>query len=144
MGTLKLHPYWGLFLLNCVKNVSHRKTRTAWVPFCLSISISWSKSCLGIAVLHIKPFSQRSSFFFINVTRCDAARKALEPAAHSSGLTGSRCLASEASYWPVFMFLSTFLFTSSTCLPCCGRLLAPCRYSWSPEQQWPGPVGDRN
>lgn len=33
------------------------------------------------------------------------------------------------------MFLSTFLFTSSTCLPCCGRLCAGCLYSWSREQR---------
>ncbi len=60
-------------------------------------------------------------------------KKAQEPDAHPSGLTGSRCLASEASCWLVFMFLCTFLFTSSTCLPCCGHLCAGCLYSWSWE-----------
>lgn len=53
--------------------------------------------------------------------------------AHPSGITTSRCL---TSYWAVFMFLSTFLFTSSTCLPCCGCLWAECRCSWTREG-WP-------
>lgn len=69
-------------------------------------------------------------------------REALEPNAHSSGLTRSRCLASEASYWPVFMFFSTFLFTSSTCLPCCGCSWAECLCSWSRSAAtWPGEMG---
>lgn len=61
--------------------------------------------------------------------------KGTEPNTHPSGLTGSRCLANVASYWLVFMFLCTFLFTSSTCLPCCGCLRAPCLHSWAREQR---------
>lgn len=57
---------------------------------------------------------------------------ARNPNAHSSGLTRSRCLASGASYWLVFMFSSTFLFTSlhvSALLRL--SLCSPCPYSWS-------------
>lgn len=65
-------------------------------------------------------------------------RGVVRPNAHSSGLTRSRCLAGETSYWLVFVFLSTFLFTSSTCLPCCGRCCAECLFSWSRRTAtWP-------
>lgn len=39
-------------------------------------------------------------------------------------LTGSRCLASEAAYWLMFVFFSTFLLTCSTCPACHGCLSA--------------------
>lgn len=73
---------------------------------------------------------------------CVREREALEPNAHSSRLTRSRCLASETSYWLVFMFFSTFLFTSSTCLPCSGCSCAECLFSWSRSTAtWPGETG---
>lgn len=69
-------------------------------------------------------------------------REASKPNAHSSGLTRSRCLANETSYWLVFMFFSTFLFTSSTCLPCCGCSCAECLFSWSRSAgTWPAETG---
>lgn len=49
-----------------------------------------------------------------------------------SGLTGSRCLASEASYWLVFIFTSTFLFLVLLVLPAVAVSLC-----WMSEQLEP-------
>lgn len=92
-------------------------------------------------IFHLKTFPQRSSFFQY-VTRPDVAERRRGPNAHSSRLTRSRCLAGETSYWLVFVFFSTFLFTSSTCLPCCGCCCAECLFSWSRSAAtWPGKTG---